>query len=186
MSSWGCESGMRMLNRGFLGWRSAEKGRRDAVVEILSPTGDLREAAATLFAKLRRLDEAGPVHLEGIASNQGERGLVAEFVVELIRECGIDLHGHDPRARRQEEPRQCPLPRSNLEDARPADIPERGDDSLGNAGVHEEVLPPARLPPMTASVAQEFRQVMLTSPPRETHHHAKPARHRSIRRARRS
>jgi L-threonylcarbamoyladenylate synthase len=27
--------------------------------EILSPTGDLREAAATLFAKLRRLDEAG-------------------------------------------------------------------------------------------------------------------------------
>ncbi len=30
-----------------------------AVVEVLSPTGDLREAAATLFAKLRRLDEAG-------------------------------------------------------------------------------------------------------------------------------
>ena len=27
--------------------------------EVLSPTGDLREAAATLFAKLRRLDEAG-------------------------------------------------------------------------------------------------------------------------------
>ncbi|MEZ0258841.1 MAG: L-threonylcarbamoyladenylate synthase [Chthoniobacter sp.] len=27
--------------------------------EILSPTGDLREAAATLFAKMRRLDEAG-------------------------------------------------------------------------------------------------------------------------------
>jgi L-threonylcarbamoyladenylate synthase len=28
-------------------------------VEILSPTADLREAAATLFAKMRRLDEAG-------------------------------------------------------------------------------------------------------------------------------
>src|SRR5205085_8148596 len=27
--------------------------------EILSPAGDLREAAATLFAKMRRLDEAG-------------------------------------------------------------------------------------------------------------------------------
>jgi L-threonylcarbamoyladenylate synthase len=27
--------------------------------EVLSPSGDLREAAATLFAKLRRLDEAG-------------------------------------------------------------------------------------------------------------------------------
>ena len=30
-----------------------------AAEEILSPSGDLREAAATLFAKLRRLDEAG-------------------------------------------------------------------------------------------------------------------------------
>lgn len=30
-----------------------------AHIEDLSPTGDLREAAATLFAKLRRLDEAG-------------------------------------------------------------------------------------------------------------------------------
>src|SRR3954454_6200683 len=30
-----------------------------AYEEILSPTGDLREAAATLFAKMRRLDEAG-------------------------------------------------------------------------------------------------------------------------------
>jgi len=28
-------------------------------VEVLSPTGDLREVAATLFAKMRRLDEAG-------------------------------------------------------------------------------------------------------------------------------
>jgi L-threonylcarbamoyladenylate synthase len=28
-------------------------------IEVLSPSGDLREAAATLFAKLRRLDEAG-------------------------------------------------------------------------------------------------------------------------------
>ena len=30
-----------------------------AATEVLSPSGDLREAAATLFAKLRRLDEAG-------------------------------------------------------------------------------------------------------------------------------
>ena len=28
-------------------------------MEILSAAGDLREAAATLFAKLRRLDDAG-------------------------------------------------------------------------------------------------------------------------------
>lgn len=42
-------------------------------IEVLSPRGDLREAAATLFAKLRRLDEAGldlilaePVPEEGL------------------------------------------------------------------------------------------------------------------------
>jgi L-threonylcarbamoyladenylate synthase len=43
------------------------------IVETLSPTGDLREAAATLFAKMRRLDEAG---LELIlAEPVPERGL---------------------------------------------------------------------------------------------------------------
>jgi len=41
--------------------------------EILSPAGDLREAAATLFAKMRRLDEAG---LDMILAEQvPERGL---------------------------------------------------------------------------------------------------------------
>ena len=42
---------------GLLAWRSATPGF--AAVEVLSPVGDLREAAATLFAKLRRLDELG-------------------------------------------------------------------------------------------------------------------------------
>ncbi len=41
--------------------------------EILSPAGDLREAAATLFAKLRRLDEAGLDMI--IAEEVPERGL---------------------------------------------------------------------------------------------------------------
>jgi len=41
--------------------------------EILSPTGDLREAAATLFAKMRRLDEAGLDMI--IAEQVPERGL---------------------------------------------------------------------------------------------------------------
>lgn len=41
--------------------------------EILSPAGDLREAAATLFAKLRRLDEAGVDMI--IAEEIPERGL---------------------------------------------------------------------------------------------------------------
>ncbi len=42
---------------GLLAFRAAAPGY--AASEVLSPTGDLREAAATLFAKLRRLDEAG-------------------------------------------------------------------------------------------------------------------------------
>ncbi len=45
---------------GVLAFRAAPKDASPfAAIEILSPTGDLREAAATLFAKLRRLDEAG-------------------------------------------------------------------------------------------------------------------------------
>ena len=44
---------------GLLAFRSAAANHNFSHVEILSPTGDLRKAAATLFAKLRRLDEAG-------------------------------------------------------------------------------------------------------------------------------
>jgi L-threonylcarbamoyladenylate synthase len=54
-------------------WRGLEKPDRFGAVEILSPTGDLTEAAAMLFAKLRRLDEGGfstilaePVPAEGL------------------------------------------------------------------------------------------------------------------------
>ena len=46
-----------LRHTGLLAFHTASAGF-DAV-EVLSPTGDLREAAATLFAKLRRLDEAG-------------------------------------------------------------------------------------------------------------------------------
>jgi L-threonylcarbamoyladenylate synthase len=42
---------------GLLAFREPRPGF--AAVEILSASGDLREAAATLFARLRRLDEAG-------------------------------------------------------------------------------------------------------------------------------
>ncbi len=44
-------------NVGLLAWTGA--GHGFGAIEILSATGDLREAAATLFAKMRRLDEAG-------------------------------------------------------------------------------------------------------------------------------
>ena len=42
---------------GMLAWRSSPPGF--GALEVLSPSGELREAAARLFAALRRLDEAG-------------------------------------------------------------------------------------------------------------------------------
>jgi len=44
---------------GLLAWTSSMRANHYSVCEVLSPSGDLREAAATLFAKMRRLDEAG-------------------------------------------------------------------------------------------------------------------------------
>lgn len=44
---------------GVLAWKQPAFSIDCAAMEVLSPSGDLREAAATLFAKLRRLDEAG-------------------------------------------------------------------------------------------------------------------------------
>ena len=46
-------------NVGLLAFRAAPASHDFAAVELLSATGDLREAAATLFAKMRRLDESG-------------------------------------------------------------------------------------------------------------------------------
>ena len=50
-------AGKRRL--GILAFSHPPSGGHYARVEILSETEDLREAAATLFAKMRRLDEAG-------------------------------------------------------------------------------------------------------------------------------
>lgn len=44
---------------GLLAWRSVPAGHAFAAVEVLSASGDLREAASSLFAKMRRLDAAG-------------------------------------------------------------------------------------------------------------------------------
>jgi L-threonylcarbamoyladenylate synthase len=44
---------------GLLAFREAPTCSDLEIVEVLSPEGDLSEAATTLFAKLRRLDEAG-------------------------------------------------------------------------------------------------------------------------------
>lgn len=46
------------MRAGCLAWKSAPEEGCFCETEILSRTGDLREAAATLFAKMRRLDDA--------------------------------------------------------------------------------------------------------------------------------
>jgi L-threonylcarbamoyladenylate synthase len=62
-----------VLRVGSLAFREPSKEGRFTCEEILSPSGDLREAAATLFAKLRRLDEAGLDLI--MAETVPERGL---------------------------------------------------------------------------------------------------------------
>ena len=49
-------SGIRV---GLLAWSALPLLCDFAAIEVLSPAADLREASATLFAKMRRLDEAG-------------------------------------------------------------------------------------------------------------------------------
>ena len=44
---------------GYLAFGSSPQSGEYEATEFLSSTGDLREAATTLFAKLRRLDESG-------------------------------------------------------------------------------------------------------------------------------
>lgn len=58
---------------GLLAWRSTDSATGFENIDVLSHSGDLREAAATLFSKLRRLDAAGldqivaePVPEEGL------------------------------------------------------------------------------------------------------------------------
>jgi L-threonylcarbamoyladenylate synthase len=66
---------------GWLGYRSGPEGF--GRVEVLSAAGDFREAAATLFAKMRRLDEAG---LDAIfAESVPEEGLGIAIMDRLRR-----------------------------------------------------------------------------------------------------
>ena len=65
---------------GLLAWCSSDDAKGFKAVEILSRSGDLREAAATLFSKLRVLDAAGletivaePVPDEGLGAAINDR-----------------------------------------------------------------------------------------------------------------
>jgi L-threonylcarbamoyladenylate synthase len=69
---------------GLLAWQRHSHGDF-AAVEVLSPTGDLREAAATLFAKMRRLDEAGLDLI--LAEMVPETGLGVAIMDRLRKAC---------------------------------------------------------------------------------------------------
>ncbi|MCX7824772.1 MAG: DEAD/DEAH box helicase [Verrucomicrobiae bacterium] len=72
----------RTKRLGCLAFRSAPAGDF-AAVEILSPSGDLREAAANLFAALRRLDAAGAELI--VAEPVPETGLGVAIMDRLRR-----------------------------------------------------------------------------------------------------
>ncbi len=62
-------------------------GREPAAVEVLSPSGELREAAARLFAAMRRLDEAGVGWI--LAGPAPQRGL-GRAINDRLRRAAVE------------------------------------------------------------------------------------------------
>jgi len=69
---------------GLLTLRPVEHPERYAAIEILSPKGDLREAAANLFAALRRLDSRGLDRLAAVPVPEEGLGLA---IMDRLRRC---------------------------------------------------------------------------------------------------
>ena len=72
---------------GLLTLTTTEDSSKYAVVEVLSPSGDLREAAAQLFRSLRRLDAHGLDRI--IARPVPETGL-GLAIMDRLRRAGVD------------------------------------------------------------------------------------------------
>ncbi len=72
---------------GYLAFRGHDLPPAVGPVEVLSPTGDLREAATRLFAALRRLDAAGCVRL--IAELVPEEG-IGLAIDDRLRRAGVE------------------------------------------------------------------------------------------------
>ncbi len=69
---------------GLLAFLPPDDSQPFAAVEVLSPTGDLREAAANLFSALRRLDEMGLDCI--VAARVPEEGL-GIAIMDRLRRC---------------------------------------------------------------------------------------------------
>ena len=61
---------------------------RYCAIEVLSPSGDLREAARNLFAALRRLDERGLDRIYAEPCNERGLGLA---IMDRLRRCAVPL-----------------------------------------------------------------------------------------------
>ena len=70
----------------MLAWCDPGDAKAFSKVEVLSATGDLREAAATLFAKMRALDSANLDLI--VAESIAEQGLGAAIMDRLRKASG--------------------------------------------------------------------------------------------------
>jgi len=83
ISASGIPAGLREKRCGLLAWRTPAQGVPGyASVEVLSPTGDLREAAMRLFAAMRRLDEAG---LDAIVAEPAPESGLGIAIMDRLR-----------------------------------------------------------------------------------------------------
>ena len=77
---------------GLLAWKTPpDSAAGFETVEVLSPTGDLREAATRLFAAMRRLDEAG---LDGIVAEPVPENGLGLAIMDRLRKAA---HGSNER-----------------------------------------------------------------------------------------
>jgi L-threonylcarbamoyladenylate synthase len=89
----GNEGAFPTKRTGLLAWREIPEGDF-AAIEVLSPRGDLREAAATLFAKMRRLDDAGLDEI--VAQPVPEHGLGVAIMDRLRKASAPSLRSTAP------------------------------------------------------------------------------------------
>lgn len=73
---------------GLLAWTREIRPAPFAAMETLSPRGDLREAAANLFAAMRRLDELG---LDGILAEPVPANGLGAAIMDRLRKASVRL-----------------------------------------------------------------------------------------------
>ncbi len=78
---------------GLITLRVPQHPQRFAAVEVLSESGDLREAAANLFAALRRLDSLGLDRLVAVPVPERDLGMA---IMDRLRRCAVPRQSDQP------------------------------------------------------------------------------------------